>query len=49
MNTQYALSALEGGPDIYTAGWLWLLVVIGLVGSIAWFTRYIGRGGPWAR
>lgn len=49
MNSQYSLAALEGAPDIYTAGWLWLLVVIGLVGSLAWFAKHIGLGGPWAR
>lgn len=49
MNSQYGLAALEGAPDIYTAAWLWLLVGIGVVGTIAWFAKHIGRGGPWAR
>lgn len=49
MNPQSTLAAFEGGPDIYTTGWLWLLVLVGLVGTIAWFARHLGRGGPWAR
>ncbi len=44
-----SLATLEGAPDIYTDAWLWLLVVIGLVGSIVWCIKHLGRGGPRAR